>query len=205
MTNRDARFRHIADQLALPADEDFGAAGQYAPWVRCGEQVFISGQLPKRGGELALRGLIGAEVSVEDGRRGAMLCAARCIALLQQAARHARSGPRHRAHRRVPAERRGLRGPQRGGGRCLVGAARRVRRGRRARSHQPERVPPASPRRSGSRAAGFRRLERAIAHAGFGAAAGSTANAVKRSNPPVPVLPRPRPARPRRSARDTYG
>ncbi|WP_186093535.1 RidA family protein [Burkholderia gladioli] len=85
MTNRDARFRHIADQLALPADEDFGAAGQYAPWVRCGEQVFISGQLPKRGGELALRGLIGAEVSVEDGRRGAMLCVARCIALLQQA------------------------------------------------------------------------------------------------------------------------
>ncbi|MDR6496933.1 enamine deaminase RidA (YjgF/YER057c/UK114 family) [Burkholderia ambifaria] len=82
--NRDAIFRGIADALGLAVDDDFGAAGRYAPLMRCDNQIFVSGQIPKLNGEIAIRGLIGSEVSVDNGRRGAMICAARCIALLQR-------------------------------------------------------------------------------------------------------------------------
>src|SRR5579863_2055985 len=83
-TTRDATFRRIANELGLGANEDFGTAGRYAPLVGCDNQIFVSGQLPKLSGEIAVRGLIGADVSVDSGRRAAMICAARCLALLQQ-------------------------------------------------------------------------------------------------------------------------
>ena len=84
-TSRDATFHRIADQLGLIANEDYSTAGQYAPFVRCDNQIFVSGQLPKLSGEIAVRGIIGPDVSVESGRLAAMICAARCLALLQRA------------------------------------------------------------------------------------------------------------------------
>ncbi|WP_423395525.1 Atu1372/SO_1960 family protein [Burkholderia sp. LMG 21824] len=74
----------IADALGLAVDDDLDAAGRYAPLMRCDNQIFVRGQLPKLNGEITIRGLIGSEVSVDNGRRGAMICVARCIALLQR-------------------------------------------------------------------------------------------------------------------------
>ncbi|WP_273887505.1 RidA family protein [Rubrobacter naiadicus] len=55
-------------------------AGSYVPAVRSGNLVFTAGQLPFREGELRVRGKVGAEVSVEEAREEARICALNALA-----------------------------------------------------------------------------------------------------------------------------
>ena len=84
ISTRDAAFLQLASKLKLSVNEDFGAAGLYEPLLRCKDQIFISGQLPKLNGEVAVRGTIGLDLTVDCGRHAAMICAVRCLALLYQ-------------------------------------------------------------------------------------------------------------------------
>ncbi len=45
--------------------------GSYVPFVRTGDLVFVSGQLPMRDGQLALRGKVGSTVSVDQAAEAA--------------------------------------------------------------------------------------------------------------------------------------
>ncbi len=54
----------------------------YVPFTISGKQVFVSGQLPMRSGQVAYTGRLGDGVSIEDGEAAAALCA---INLLAQA------------------------------------------------------------------------------------------------------------------------
>lgn len=56
--------------------------GAYAPCVRAGGLVFVSGQLPVRDGNLLFEGKVGGEVSVERGKQCARLAAVNSIAVL---------------------------------------------------------------------------------------------------------------------------
>ncbi len=58
--------------IALP--EPPSPVGAYVPYVRSGDLLFISGQIPLQGGELIHRGKVGAEVSLEEGQACARLC-----------------------------------------------------------------------------------------------------------------------------------
>ncbi len=60
--------------------------GAYLPWVRTGNLVVTSGQLPWRDGKLAFVGKVGSDLGVEEGYRAARLCAVNAIAQLQAAA-----------------------------------------------------------------------------------------------------------------------
>ena len=61
------------------------AVAAYQPWVRTGNLVFTSGQLPWRDGEIAYAGKLGAEVSDEEGYQAARQCALNAIAQLKAA------------------------------------------------------------------------------------------------------------------------
>lgn len=52
----------------------------YVPAIRTGNQVWTSGQLPFKDGELAATGKVGAEVTAEDAAEHARLCVLNAIA-----------------------------------------------------------------------------------------------------------------------------
>ena len=61
------------------------AVAAYEPWVRTGNLVVTSGQLPWEGGRIAYCGKLGAELDEEQGYRAARLCAINAIAQLRDA------------------------------------------------------------------------------------------------------------------------
>jgi enamine deaminase RidA (YjgF/YER057c/UK114 family) len=70
--------------MVLP--EPPAAVGAYVPWVRIGNLVLTSGQLPWRNKTMFHPGRLGGEVSVEDGYQAARQAALNAIAQLQSAA-----------------------------------------------------------------------------------------------------------------------
>jgi enamine deaminase RidA (YjgF/YER057c/UK114 family) len=55
-------------------------AANYAPYTISGRLLFVAGQLPFRGRQVAVTGRLGAEVSVADGQEAARLCALNLLA-----------------------------------------------------------------------------------------------------------------------------
>lgn len=51
----------------------------FAPCVRVGDVVYVSGQIPERGEEIGAVGKVGAEVSLEEARKAAETCAANVL------------------------------------------------------------------------------------------------------------------------------
>ena len=49
-------------------------AANYVPYQTAGDLVFVSGQLPMRDGAVAVKGRLGADVSLEQGVEAARLC-----------------------------------------------------------------------------------------------------------------------------------
>jgi enamine deaminase RidA (YjgF/YER057c/UK114 family) len=69
--------------LVLPAPA--AAAANYLPYVIQGGVLTVSGQLPLENGAVAVRGKLGAEVTLADGQRAARLCALNILAQARQA------------------------------------------------------------------------------------------------------------------------
>lgn len=59
----------------------------YLPWMRAGNLVFTSGQLPWQNGVIAFPGRLGAELTIEQGYQAARLCAINVLAQLKHAVR----------------------------------------------------------------------------------------------------------------------
>ena len=70
-------------ELGITLPEAPAAVAAYQPWIRTGNLIFTSGQLPWRDGEIAFAGKLGAEVSDEDGYQAARQCALNAIAQLK--------------------------------------------------------------------------------------------------------------------------
>jgi enamine deaminase RidA (YjgF/YER057c/UK114 family) len=77
----EARLKELG--IALP--KAAAPAANYVPFVVTGNLVFVSGQLPFENGELKHKGIVGADVSVEDAVKAARLCALNLIAQVQAA------------------------------------------------------------------------------------------------------------------------
>lgn len=58
----------------------------YIPWVRSGNLVFISGQLPTLQGKLVCAGAVPGEVAPDKAKAAARLCGLNLLAVLQDAA-----------------------------------------------------------------------------------------------------------------------
>ena len=70
-------------ELGITLPSAPAAVGAYAPWVRTGNLIFTSGQLPMRSGELMATGKVGGEVSPEDAVACAQQCALNAIAAVK--------------------------------------------------------------------------------------------------------------------------
>jgi enamine deaminase RidA (YjgF/YER057c/UK114 family) len=64
--------------VTLPAAA--APAANYVPFVRSGNLLFPSGQLPMKDGKLAVTGLLGRDLDVAAGKEAARLCAINILA-----------------------------------------------------------------------------------------------------------------------------
>ncbi len=62
-------------ELGYTLPETAKPLAAYIPAIKTGEFVYTSGQVPVVGGELKYKGKIGADLSVEDGQKAAIICA----------------------------------------------------------------------------------------------------------------------------------
>lgn len=72
----ERRLAEMGIQLPTPA----APAANYVPVVRSGNQLFVSGQLPMGPNGLTCIGKVGGDVSIEDAREAARLCAINILA-----------------------------------------------------------------------------------------------------------------------------
>lgn len=70
-------------ELGLSVPDVAKPVAVYVPAVRSGNQVFTSGQLPMRSGELMVTGKVGGEVSEEEAVACAQQCALNAIAAVK--------------------------------------------------------------------------------------------------------------------------
>jgi enamine deaminase RidA (YjgF/YER057c/UK114 family) len=82
----DARFNLIATQLGYSFDGEIKIGGNYVPLVRNGNEIYISGQIPRVGDAIVVTGRAGADTTLAQSRLAAKVCAMRALALLQRSA-----------------------------------------------------------------------------------------------------------------------
>ncbi|GLX05770.1 RidA family protein [Microbispora sp. NBRC 16548] len=70
-------------ELGLTLPEVVPPLAAYVPAVRTGDHVYTSGQLPLVKGELAVTGKVGAEVSAEEAKEQARICAVNALAAIK--------------------------------------------------------------------------------------------------------------------------
>ena len=77
--------RRLAD-LGVVLPDPPAAVASSVPFVRIGNLVFVSGQLPFENGALAVTGKLGGGLDLEAGIRAARLCAVNLLAQIRAAA-----------------------------------------------------------------------------------------------------------------------
>lgn len=82
--SRDTAFTQAAAALGYAFDGEIKLGGNYAPLVRDGHHVYVSGQVPRVGDRVVVTGRAGTEVTLEQAQLAAKVCALRALALLQR-------------------------------------------------------------------------------------------------------------------------
>ncbi|HIF11007.1 MAG TPA: RidA family protein, partial [Sneathiellales bacterium] len=72
-------------ELEISLPEAAAPQGNYVPWVKTGNLVFLSGQVALIDGTMHFPGTVGVDVSLEDAQQTARLCAINLIAQLKNA------------------------------------------------------------------------------------------------------------------------
>jgi enamine deaminase RidA (YjgF/YER057c/UK114 family) len=74
------QWRERFTELGLEVPPVVKPVAAYVPAVRTGNLVYTSGQLPIVDGELKYVGKVGADVTVEEAKAAAQICALNCLA-----------------------------------------------------------------------------------------------------------------------------
>ena len=82
--SRKTLFESFAPELGHRFDGEMRIGGNYVPTVRNGNEIYISGQIPRIENTVMVVGRVGAEVSLEQGRLAAKICTMRALAVLTQ-------------------------------------------------------------------------------------------------------------------------
>ena len=72
-------------ELGITLPQPMAPMANYVPFVRTGELVVVSGQVPARDGAIAFTGKVGEDVSVEQGQDAARLCLVNVLTHLRAA------------------------------------------------------------------------------------------------------------------------
>ncbi|BBX75846.1 RidA family protein [Mycobacterium shinjukuense] len=78
--NAGSSWKTRLGQLGITLPQAAAPLAAYVPAVRTGNLVFTAGQLPFDGGKLARTGKVGAEVSPDEGKALARICALNALA-----------------------------------------------------------------------------------------------------------------------------
>jgi len=81
MSKIESRLKDLGIQLPTPN----APVANYVPYVVSGNLVFISGQVTMTPGGLKYVGKLGADISLQDGKAAAKLCAVNLLAQLKAA------------------------------------------------------------------------------------------------------------------------
>lgn len=81
---REEQFQAVARELGYDFNGEIRIGGNYTPVVRHGDQVYISGQVPRVGSEIVVPGRVGHDVSLARAQLAAQVCVMRALALLRQ-------------------------------------------------------------------------------------------------------------------------
>ncbi|MFQ5953822.1 MAG: RidA family protein [Kiloniellales bacterium] len=79
------RIDQRLSELAITIPEPAVPVANYVGFVRAGNLVFVSGQVPLEGGEFKYFGKVGAELGIEEGQAAARLCGINILAHLKAA------------------------------------------------------------------------------------------------------------------------
>lgn len=82
--DRDAELAAASAELGFDPAAALQIGGRYTSLVRDGRTLYLSGQIPRIGDQVAVTGVVGAEVSLERAQRAAAICVLRALALLHQ-------------------------------------------------------------------------------------------------------------------------
>lgn len=82
--SRNTRFAAVQAELGYSFDGEIKIGGNYVPVVQHGDQVFVSGQIPRVGNTVVVTGRVGSETSVQQAQLAAKICVMRALALLRQ-------------------------------------------------------------------------------------------------------------------------
>lgn len=80
MDSAEATLRTLGIQLPEPPK----ALASYVPVQQVGELLYTSGVIPSWNGEIQVRGVVGADVSLKDAVRAAEICALNIMSLVRQ-------------------------------------------------------------------------------------------------------------------------
>jgi len=81
MSKIDARLKELGIELPVPAKP----VANYVGWVRTGNLVFTSGQVPLKDGKFEYQGKVGKDFSIEEAAKAARICAINILAQVKDA------------------------------------------------------------------------------------------------------------------------
>ncbi len=73
-------------ELGITLPSPMAPIATYVPFVRSGDLVFVSGQIPAVDGKIAVTGKVGEGLSIEQGQQAARLCFINVLVHLKSAA-----------------------------------------------------------------------------------------------------------------------
>ena len=80
--SRADQFSAVEAALGCSFGGELRIGGNYVPALRHGDEVWVSGQVPRVGNEVVVTGRVGTDVTLADAQRAAKICAMRTLALL---------------------------------------------------------------------------------------------------------------------------
>ena len=85
MGTRNVLFEKAARDLGVDFDQEIRAVPKYEVAVENDGTLYVSGQLPRIGSSVAVKGRVGSDTSVDEARRAARICIVRALAIVRQA------------------------------------------------------------------------------------------------------------------------
>ena len=82
--SRNVAFARVANEIGYDFDGEIKIGGNYVSLLAHGNDIYISGQIPRVGDTVVVTGRVGAEVSLSQAQVAAKVCAMRGLALLRQ-------------------------------------------------------------------------------------------------------------------------
>lgn len=72
-------------ELGLALPDANPPRGNYLPFQRCGNIIYVAGQGPRIRGQVVYKGLVGEDLTLEEGRQAARICALNILSQLRTA------------------------------------------------------------------------------------------------------------------------